>query len=259
MVRPHKPLPKKAIKDPVSTHMREVIKKMFIRRVALIPFDLTHEECIELIADEDIIPLLMTAGKHADFQASKKFIPVHIPELAFENADHSRVNTYIMMRTHGKKEPPLIPRNVRWHPGTPGAEKIIRYITQWVALNLQYACATEALNCLIRLCETGQQVRYLWPPVLHLCTALDKSASGDPAIDWGERHAEFKKPTWLPALTQPMRAVLQEGTKAITASALIGSDPCTDPDIDREVAINANAWSMLPDKSTGISVHWICI
>ena len=79
-----------------------------------------------------------------------------------------RPKVMLYMRTHSGKSPPLRPQNVMWQPSKDGAVKVIHWLHKRLEIGKRFGIAEKVLRMLSDVCDSGAQVRYLWPVVMHL-------------------------------------------------------------------------------------------
>jgi hypothetical protein len=194
-----------------------------IRMVDLIPFDLTHYECIRLIAPSDHIPILTEASKYADIKSHEQWFSVHIPAF-IDGEGHVKVD--LLMRTHAQKEPPLRPRTPFWQVGLGGqdctiaGEKVIAWTTKRLELGRRFGIARWTLYELAKMCDTGTQMRYLWPVVMHLCHPRHS-----PRMDaWADKHAMYKPVRYAPAVSPLLKKAIQDSSALLTSAVLMGEN-----------------------------------
>lgn len=192
------------------------------RMVGQIPFDLTHYECIRLIAPSDHIQILTDAAKYADIRAAEEWLKVDVPAIV----DGSHVSVDFFMRTHAQKEPPLRPRTPYWQlPTEPGAmhagEKVIAWVTKRLELGRRFGLAHWVLHKLAADCDTGTQVRYLWPVVMHLCSG---AAHDTRLATWAEKYAVYKPVRYAPQVSPQLKRAIQDSSALLTTAVLMGDD-----------------------------------
>lgn len=202
----------------VYSFMEGSLDVLLDRMKCLIPFEMTHRECIELVAPAEHIEILTNAAKYADIQASEDYMRLHIPATV-DGETHLEV--HLQMRTHGQKEPPLRPRTPQWTPGLAAGDKVIAYTEQRLVLGRRFGLAYYVLNELDRLCDSGSQMRYLWPVCMHLVKgALDDSRTGK----WAEKFAHFKACRSTPAISPQLKQAIQDTSALLTSAVLMGED-----------------------------------
>lgn len=218
-----------AIHQDVVEHMEKQIAVMRDRMLALHPFSMTHEECLELVAPPEHHTILRDALSIAMVRSSADWMAVTAP---------GNGEVFLQMRTHGQKEPPLVPRSPRWHPCEPG-ERVIQWVQKRIEIGRQFAIARWVLQELADKCETGAQVRYLWPSVLLLCGGVcEGSIVADRVNRWKERNAAFKPQRSLPALSQGLKEDIRTTGAVLTAASMIDE---IDTESDSETLIHLNA------------------
>jgi len=223
-----------------------VLKK---RMVGLIPFDLTHQECIRLVAPSDHIDILTNAATYADVRSDEKWMWLHVPAVV-DGESHLRVNLH--MRTHAQKEPPLRPRAPYWQlPTEPGAmaagEKVIAWATKRLELGRRFGIAQHVLYKLAVDCGTGTEIRYLWPAVMYLCSNCDPE---NRVGKWAEKHAAYKPVRYAPQVSPQLKRMIQDSSALLTSAVLIGED--AQPLEHGEVEISI--WDLPPFQFEGENV-----
>ncbi len=205
-----------AMHDEVLVSM---LKRLSAKRelmVNLIPFDMSHEECIHLVAPSEHIPILTSAAKYADIRASESWMYLQVPAVVDGEGSPT---VALIMRTHAQKEPPLRPRTPEWQPGAAG-EKVIEWLTKRFEIGRRFGTASYVLTELNRNCDTGAQLRYMLPVVMHLC-----QPNVSPRMDkWAEKFATYKPCRFTPAVSPELKTAIQDTAALLTSSALIGED-----------------------------------
>ncbi len=202
----------------------EMIKQLERKRdlfLRTIPFDMTHEECIRLVAPSEHIDILTKAAEFADINASEGWITVQSPAV-IDGAQSPEVMLY--MRTHQQKSPPLRPRNPWWQLPTseniPAGDKVIEWLTKRYEIGRRFGTVQKVLFTLSQFCDTGHQLRYMFPAVLHLC-----KAGRDPKMDrWMEKFSAYKPCKHTPAVSPELKKAIQDSSALLTSMALIGDD-----------------------------------
>ena len=218
-----------AIHLSVFEHMNRQIATMRDRMLALHPFNMTHEECLELVAPPEHHTILRDASSIAWVHSSVDWMTVTVP---------GNGEVLLQMRTHGQKEPPLVPRSPKWHPCEPG-ERVIQWVQKRIEIGKQFALAKWVLGELADKCETGAQVRYLWPSVLLLCDGdYSDDYTGEKTKKWKAKNAAFKPQRSLPVLSQGLKEAIRTASATLTASSMIDE---IDTKSDSETLINLNA------------------
>lgn len=211
-----------AISEKVLEGMTKNITVLHERMLNLIPWSMTHVECLELIAPPEHIDTLRNAAKYADISASTSWLHMTIPDTLGGVASPE---LHLCMRTHRGVSPPLMPRTTQWHNDAPGATKVINWMTHRLAYGRLASMSGHVLRTLARKCDTGAQVRFLWPAVLQLCQPIPNFESlSERLAVWSERNAEFKPCRSAPALTSVFRQALQETSEYLTSASLLGKD-----------------------------------
>ncbi len=205
-----------AMHDDVYSKMVEVLDQKRDLMVRLIPFEMSHEECIHLIAPSEHIPLLISAAKYADIKSSEHWMAVQIPAVIDGEASPT---VQLLMRTHAEKEPPLRPRNPEWQVGHSG-HKVIEWLTKRFEIGRRFGTAKFVLQQLNNRCDTGAQLRYMLPVVMHLC-----KPNVNPRMDrWAAKFAAYKPCRFTPAVSPELKKAIQDTSALLTSLALIGDD-----------------------------------
>jgi hypothetical protein len=187
----------------------------------LVPFDMTHDECINLVAPSEHIPMLKEAAKIADINASEGWVNIQVPDIV--DGEHN-VGVALYMRTHAQKTPPLRPRNPWWQLPAPGVieagDKVIAWCTKRLEIGRRFGTANYVLQQLNNTCENGTQLRFMLPVVMHLC-----KPGMSPRMDkWVEKYAAFKACRHTPAVSPQLKKAIQDTSALLTSCALIGDD-----------------------------------
>ena len=195
----------------------EMMQQLEVKRdimISLIPFKMSHEECLKLVAPSDHINILTSAAKYADISASEAWMELYIPgKLDGETG----VRVMLMMRTHAQKEPPLRPRNPDWQVGASG-DAVIAWVTKRLEIGRRFGAAHYVLNELNERCDIGTQLRYMLPAVMHLC-----KPGQNPRMDrWADKFAAYKPCKFAPTVSPELKNAIQDTSALLTSCALIG-------------------------------------
>ena len=226
-----------AISKKVPEGMSQNINALHERMLNLIPWSMTHDECLELVAPPEHVDILRNASKYADISASEGWLGIVVPT----TLDGTKVpSVHLYMRTHKGVAPPLKPRDPQWNKEAPGATKIMDWMTRRMTYGRLAAMSEYVLNLLAQKCDTGAQVRFLWPAVLQLCQPLQYNPDLSERIAaWSERNSEFKPVRTAPALTSAFRQALQETSEYLTSAALLGKDTQSPPRCEVDIALHS--------------------
>jgi hypothetical protein len=195
-------------------HKRDV----FLRTLS---FDMTHEECLRLIAPPEHIDILTKASEFANVKSSEDWMQLEVPALV-DGATTAQV--MLQMRTHAQKPPPLTPRTPWWQFQTDenhaAGDKVISWLTKRYEIGRRFGTALFVLHELNKMCENGHQLRYMWPVVMHLC-----KDGVEPKMDkWKEKHGAYKPCRFTPAVSPLLKQAIQDSAALLTSAALMGED-----------------------------------
>lgn len=196
--------------------MVKVLEQKRDLMVRLIPFEMSHDECLELVAPSDHINILKQAAKYADIKAAEEWMYITAPGTI---DGETAVPVQLHMRTHAQKEPPLRPRHPEWQPSVPG-EKVIAWMQKRLELGRRFGTASYVLSTLNRECDTGTQLRYMLPAVLNLC----KAGMNDRMDRWAEKFSAYKSCRHTPAVSPHLKRAIQDTSALLTSCTLIGDD-----------------------------------
>jgi hypothetical protein len=184
------------------------------RMVSLIPFQMTHDECLDLISPPSHHHILRTAAEVAEMSSGQDWLSLVTP------LDYT---AQLQMRTHGEHVPPLRPRHPRWHPDKPGGTKVLDWLNKRLELGARFGLAQRLLVELNNKCENGAQLRAMMPAVMHLVTN-SVANNFDRTNAWAEKHAVFKPQKHMPYISVDARAAVRDAGALITGCVLIGPD-----------------------------------
>jgi len=233
-----------AMHDSVFDAMESILAQKLDYMMRLVPFSMTHEECLSLICTEEHKHILLQASEYANVSASEAWMTVSVPA-CMDNV--SGVNVMLKMRTHGQKSPPLGPRAPAWQmPENPHQVELGERVIQWADKRLEYGrrfgATREVLRYLNHVC-TGAQLRYVFPGVVHLC-----KMGVSPRMDtWLSKYGAFKPVMNTPALSLPMREAVRDATALMTSVMLVGDDVPEKPEGFVDIAI----WNLPAIKVDG--------
>lgn len=227
-----------AIHQQVLDLMLERLKyKCEIMVCSIPPLNMTHEECLELIAPAEHIDILTKAAKYASTTASAAWMTVEVPgDIDGQTGQQVRLS----MLAYGEKTPPLPPRYPQWQPGKSG-HKIIAWLNKRYEIGRRFGTAKYVINYLAAKCETSAQVRYMFPSILTLCRA-----EADPRMaKWVARHAEHRPCKHTPPVPAHIKAAIQDASALLTSSVLIGDDvPAPDWGYVRCMPVNLGGFEL---------------
>lgn len=233
-----------AMHDNVLTSMADALENYKQRMMRLIPFDLTHRECIELVAPSEHIEILTHAASYADIRASEEWIQLQCPAYADGEAG---VQVVLYMRTHGQKTPPLRPRTPFWQvPKDAGphshaaGEKVIAWMTKRLEIGRRFGLARHVLRTLNAACDSGTQLRYMFPAVMHLTAGRNDERT----VKWATKYGEYKACRHTPAVSPQLKRAIQDSSALLTSAVLLGDDVP-----EREWGeVQIDIWSLPPFK-----------
>jgi hypothetical protein len=208
-----------SLPDKVLADLMSRSEIMMHRMLQLAHFDMTHRECLQLIAPPEHIDILSSVSDIADVASSQQWMRVEVPYV-LDGVPKPSVLLY--MRTHEGVEPPLRPRVAKWHGQQPDIE---RKITAW--LEQRYVngrlCRTVkyVLGELQTLCDTGHQIRYLWPAIMHLTVGTDN----DHTRRWVNKYGAYRAVKNAPAIPPELRKAMQDTATWLTQAALLAEVP----------------------------------
>jgi hypothetical protein len=169
----------------------------------------THDEFLALFAPKEHWDILKTAADVADITAAGG---LHVSEYT----NGSPVGEMTISFVVSAAAAPLMPRNKSVLPHAP--KELIDRLDAWVAVEIEigygFARAKALLSWLEANCTTKDQMRFLWPSLLALCSLRPYLA------DLGDRIQEFKPQRSLPEMPMEVRAACKS-TSGIIASAMM--------------------------------------
>ena len=188
------------------------------------PLVMTHDECLELLAPPEHADILKNAAKFADIHASEG--PMYGLRVPAVLDGVSNPQFQMTMRTHAGEKPPLKPRDPTWQGDAAACVRVMDWINARLVHGRKAATAIYVVNTLIDRCDTGEQLRFIFPPIMHLCMPnADFNDTGNDAVTrWATKHAHFKAVRSAPALTSEFRVALRDAAEWITSAVLLGSE-----------------------------------
>lgn len=205
-----------AMHDIVFSNMEARLAEKRDIMLRTLSFEMTHAECMQLIAPPDHIDILTKAAKFADVRSSEAWMKLAVPAVIDGDND---VKVLLCMRTHAEKQPPLMPRDPQWQSGQAG-HKVIAWLTKRFEIGRRFGAARHVLYTLNHECDNGHQMRYMWPAVLHLC----RDGMSDRMDRWIEKYSAYKPCKHTPAISREMKTAIQDSSALLTSMALIGED-----------------------------------
>jgi hypothetical protein len=115
----------------------------------------------------------------------------------------------------------LRPRNAWWQwPEDVAGKKVIDWMQKRYEIGRRFGTVRHVLHMLNKGCDSGHQLRYMFPAVLHLCRA-----GRDPRMDkWMEKFAAYKACKHTPAVSPELKRAIQDSSALLTSAALLGED-----------------------------------
>lgn len=205
-----------AMHDVVLSAMEDTLKHKRDILLRTLDFQMTHQECMQLVAPAQHIDILTKAAEFANIHAAEDWMEVYVPA-TIDGETNSTV--MLMMRTHAEQTPPLMPRNPQWQPEQAGY-KVIEWLTKRYEIGRRFGTARAVLYKLNSECDSGQQLRYMWPAVLHLC----KPGTNERMDKWMDRYAAYRPCRFVPAVSRELKVAIQDSGALLTSMALIGED-----------------------------------
>lgn len=227
-----------AMHDQVHSVMKMLLDKKLEMMLRTLHFEMTHEECLHLVAPSKHHEMLTLAATIANVNHGHHWMTLSVPAFV-DGCNTERVK--LLMRTHAEKTPPLTPRDPFWQLPTEQApfiagEKVIAWLGQRYVLGRKFAVVREVLNWLNRNCENSTQVRYMFPAVMHL-TKPGLDAKMD---RWLAKYSDYKAVKSTPSVSPELKKAIQDASALLTQCALIGDEL---PEATRtEVLIEPMTW-----------------
>jgi hypothetical protein len=208
-----------SLPDKVLADLMQRSEVMMHRMLQLAHFDLTHRECLQLIAPPEHIDILCSVSDIADVTSSHSWITVNVPYY-IDGVSNPEVLLY--MRTHEGVEPPLRPRVAKWHGKQPDIEqKVIAWVEQRLIHGRLCRTTKYVLGELQKLCDNGHQIRYLWPAIMHLTVGTDN----DHTRRWVSKYGAYRAVKNAPAIPPELRKAMQDTATWLTQAALLAEVP----------------------------------
>lgn len=205
----------KAMHDAVLTAMKSRVDTFHWRMLQLQPFHLTHQECLDLVAPKHHHELLWTAAEVADVKGNIADMPVEIPYTL--DGVHRPIFD-LRMRTHEGIDPPLVPRQPKWQGGSLETQmKVTNWVDWYLRQGRMSATTKFVIEQLATICDTGHQVRFIWPAVLHLTAGSDD----EKVRRWVDKHGVRVTPRHMPTITPAFRKVLTETSEWCAQAVLL--------------------------------------
>ncbi len=225
-----------AMHDEVLEIMTTKLMTFRDRMVRLIPFQMTHQDCLDLIAPSNIHTILREAAQVAeDVSAYENWISLSVPG---EIDGEKDVGCQLMMRTHGDVEPPLRPRFPRWQTGAKSGIMVREWLTKRLELGRKFGLACRMLTALNSDCDNGHQLRYMLPAVMHLV----QGSSNERVVKWAQKHAAYKPCKHVPHLDLIDRRAVQDVGALITSCVLIGED--IEATLTPDAGVTIDCWAL---------------
>lgn len=207
-----------AMHDQVFEAMDNMLDHRRDLMLRTLKFDMTHDECISLVAPSEDINLLKTASKVAQVSSADDWMIIQAPAVLDGVA---RPQVMLMMRTHAQQTPPLRPRYPEWQrQHSEVGQKVLAWLEQRLIIGRRFGTARYVLNRLRNDCDSGQQLRFMFPAVMHLCRA----GVNERMDRWIEKFGAYKPCKYTPAISPAFKAAIQDSAALLTTVALLGDD-----------------------------------
>lgn len=210
-----------AMHDDVLIAMCNVLEEKRDVMMRLVPFSMTHHECLSLLCPQHDAEVLIKASAYADVAAGEAWMCVQVPAY-MDGVPGATVR--LKMRTHAQKTPPLRPRMPAWQLPENNVqaalgERVIHWVEKRFEYGRRFGEAKHVLRELNKIC-TGAELRYLFPGVVHLC-----KMGIHPRMDtWLQKYGSFRKQSSFPTLNLPLRQATRDATALLTSVMLVGED-----------------------------------
>lgn len=205
----------KPMKDDVVEALRSRAGTFGWRMMQLQPFDVTHQQFLDLVCPKHHHQLLWEAAAVANIATSEDDIPLVIPR-TIDGIHNPKFD--FKMRTHEGNEPPLRPRDPTWRSCDPIVqEKVVAWVEHYLVTTRMTSTVRWLVEYLTEICDTGYQMRYLWPAILHLCAGTAKSE----VHAWVDKFGVRTVPRNLPSLSPAFRKLLGETSEWCAKAVLL--------------------------------------
>lgn len=210
------------------------------RLASLNPLTLTHDEFLELFADEGDRHILRTAATVASISSQGGF---HHGTLKSEALNEKlRTRSCRVMFTVNIKDSyaPLLPRCDVVRPDAP--EHVMSKLTNWVVTtaqnNMEVNRVSRLLWWLHNNCQGASQVRYLWPSIITLCS-MDET--NENLQNFANRLRELRRPQSLPSMPPEVRDAFKKTASIVAALSLLPNttpEPVAPPEVSVQILGN---------------------
>jgi len=177
------------------------------------PPTFTFDEFLALMAPPDHWPILKQAAEVSTVSAGGGYHSVDFrsPKLA----PASGVNIYFHLKPDDN--PPLIPRGTSVLPSAPSeiTDRLVEWANKEIEVARVFKKATQLLEWLNSNMETKNQVRFVWPVILTICSVSESTA------DLADRIREFKPQRSLPFMPTEVRKACAETSGMLTSASML--------------------------------------
>lgn len=227
---------REAIEHYALSGMRTAVAIMASKMAQIKPLILTHEEVLDVIAPKEHHAILREAATIAAVDSDNEEFGVNVPH---DMGEKGLIGLTMCMHDVGDKTAPLRPR----HPSylrTPETVETRLKIHNWIDWRLEigreFGVVQYALNILAAKCTKAEEVRFLFPSVLALCSPQDNGYDMDLQA-FHDKVRDFIAPRHLPSLTPSERKAIREAAGYISAASMLPKEVTDNGECPLEVTI----------------------
>jgi hypothetical protein len=200
-------------RTPLANHsygLSRCIETLHARMRSLNRLGFTHDEFLALFAPKEHWEILKTASDVADVKATGGD---HLGNFRHHALTAEDADMYFDVNGDGA---PLMPRNHTILKKAP--KELLDRLATWVNREIEVAYGFSRTAALIQWldanCATRQQIRFIWPSIVTLCSLMIDTA------ELGDRLREFKPCKALPHMPPEVRAACKS-TAGVIATAML--------------------------------------
>jgi len=197
--------------------LRENITTLKQRMGRLNRLSFTHDEFLALFAPVEDHDILKRAAEVANVTASGGSA---LCMFKHHGVTGEAVQMMFVVSADGA---PLMPRNTTVLRNAPKelVDRLVTWANREIEVAMQFSRAENLIYWLNNHCDTKDQVRFIWPTILALCSVREGT------VQLADKIREFKPARKLPTLPMEVRAACRETAGTIATALLL--DPNEEP------------------------------
>lgn len=206
------------VKPAIYTKLTDRVGTLFERMKAAHEIAFTKQEVVELIYPVEQREIMLRAGEW--LETGYSYFPRSV---TVECSDPAGL---LYVSYTNDKGAPLPSKNCALQRDVPPElqARFDQWLSEYVEVSRAFGLVDKVFEKLWEKCDTPEQLRYMWPAVLTLCSVKEDER----LKQFGEGLREFRPPRKMPFLSPEMREACRETAATVTAAALLPADIAID-------------------------------